>query len=63
MCDDDKYAMTVSLQESNLLRFDLAGEKLVINVDPVIRVADYAVSNSKRYFESIMKTVKAKLGK
>lgn len=62
VCNDDKYAMAVSLQEGNLLRLDIAGEKLMINVEPVIKVTDYVVYNSKRYYESIVKAIIAKFG-
>ena len=61
MCNDDKYAIAVSLQEDNLLRLDVVGEKLMINIEPVIRVSDYVVSNSKRYYESFMKIIRDKL--
>ncbi|MHB1394509.1 MAG: hypothetical protein ACYCYE_15840 [Clostridia bacterium] len=62
MCNDDKYAMAVSLQKDNLLRLDIAGEKYLLNIEPVIRVADTVVSNSKRCYESIVKAIKAKMG-
>lgn len=62
MCTDDKYAMAASLQEDNMLRFDIAGEKLMINVEPVIRAADNVICNSKRCYESIVKAIMAKFG-
>jgi hypothetical protein len=61
MCNDDKYALAVSLQKDNLLRLDLAGEKILLNIEPVIRVTDVVVSNSKRCYESILKAIKAKI--
>lgn len=62
MCNDDKYAMTASLQEGSQLRLDIAGEKLMINVEPLIRVTENIVYNSKRYYESIVKAIMAKFG-
>jgi hypothetical protein len=61
MCNDDKYALAVSFQKDNLLRLDLAGEKILLNIEPVIRVTDVVVSNSKRCYESILKAIKAKI--
>lgn len=60
MCNDDKYAMAVSLQKDNMLRFDIAGEKLLLNIEPVIRVTDSIVSNSKRCYKSIVKVIRDK---
>jgi hypothetical protein len=59
MCNDDKYAMAVSLQEDNLLRLDIAGEKFIVNIEPVIKATEYAVSNSKRYCDKLLKTIRA----
>ena len=61
MCNDDKYAMAVSLQEDNLLRLDVAGEKLMINIEPVIRASEYVVSRSKMYYNSFTKAIRDKL--
>ena len=61
MCNDDKYAMAVSLQEDNLLRLDIAGEKFLLNIEPVIKVTDAVISNSKRCYESVVKAVRAKM--
>jgi len=58
MCNDDKYAIAVSFQEDNKLRLDVAGEKLMINIKPVIKISDYVVSNSKRYYNSFVKIIK-----
>ncbi|MDD4504342.1 MAG: hypothetical protein PHS15_05890 [Clostridiaceae bacterium] len=63
MCNDDKYAMAVSFQEGNLMRLDIAGEKYMVNIEPAIRVTEYFFSNSKRYYDSFVKMVRAKLGK
>lgn len=63
MCNDDKYAMAVSLQGDNLIRLDIAGEKLMIDIGPAVRMADYIVSGSKKYYGSFVKFIKAKLGK
>lgn len=63
MCNDDKYAIAVSLQEGDLLRLDIAGEKLMVNIEPAIRVIDYVASNSKRYYDGFVKSIRAKLGK
>ncbi len=61
MCNDDKYAMAVSLQTDNLLRLDIAGEKFLLNIKPVIKVTEAVVSNSKRCYESIVEAIKAKM--
>jgi len=58
MCNDDKYAIAASFQEDNKLRLDVAGEKLMINIEPVIRISDYVVSGSKRYYNSVVETIK-----
>ena len=63
MCNDDKYALAVFLQEDSILRIDIAGEKFLLNIDPVIRVTDYITSNSKSYYESLVKIVRSKAGK
>ncbi len=62
MCDDDKYAMAMSLQKDNILRLDIAGEKFLLNIEPVIKVTDTVVSSSKRCYESIVKAIKVKMG-
>lgn len=59
MCNDDRYAMAVSLQEGNLLRLDIAGEKYILNIEPVIRVTDFIVSGSKRCYESIANAIRS----
>lgn len=38
MCNDDKYAIAVSLQEGSLLRVDIAGEKFMINIEPAVSI-------------------------
>lgn len=38
MCNDDKYAIAVSLQEGSLLRVDIAGEKFIINIEPAVSI-------------------------
>ncbi|KUO70682.1 MAG: hypothetical protein APF77_02545 [Clostridia bacterium BRH_c25] len=63
MCNDDKYAMAVALQEDSMLRLDIAGEKLMLNVEPLVKAVDHVVSSSKRYYESFVKTIRTKLGK
>lgn len=63
MCNDDKYALAVSLQEDRMLRIDIAGEKLILNVKPVIWVTDYVVSSSKSYYENLVKIIRAKMGR
>lgn len=63
MCNDDKYAIAVSLQEGNLLRLDIAGEKFTVNIEPAIRVTDYVTSNSKKYYYSFVKVIRTKLVK
>ncbi len=44
MCNDEKYALAVSLQEGNILRLDIAGERFMFNVEPAVRAADYVVN-------------------
>jgi len=61
MCNDDKYAIAVSLQEESMLRVDIAGEKLMINIEPAVRIFNYIYDNSRKHCESIVKNVKAKL--
>ncbi|MEA4848886.1 MAG: hypothetical protein VB106_16765 [Clostridiaceae bacterium] len=63
MCNDDKYAMAVYFQEDSLLRVDIAGEKLMINIEPAVRISNYIVNNSRRHYDSIVKNIKAKLEK
>lgn len=63
MCNDDKYAMAVSLQENNLLRLDIAGEKFMVNIEPVVRISNNILDSSKRRYDSIMKNIRAKLEK
>lgn len=62
MCNDDKYALAVSLPEENMLRVDIAGEKLMINVEPVVRLTEYIVAGSKKCYKSIIKAIMAKSG-
>lgn len=63
MCNDDKYAMAVSFHEGNLMRLDIAGEKFIVNTEPAVRAIDYIASNSKSYYDSFVKSIRAKLGK
>jgi hypothetical protein len=58
MLNDDKYALAVTIQEDNLLRLDLAGEKYLLNIEPVIKVMDSVVSGTKKCFESIGNAIK-----
>ena len=60
MCNDDKYALAVSIQEDSLLRLDIAGEKLMIDIEPVVRISNYIFGNFKRYYGSVVKNVRAK---
>lgn len=61
MCNDDKYALAVSFQEDSLLRLDIAGEKLMINIEPAVRISNYIFGNFKRYCNSIVKNARAKI--
>jgi len=61
MLDDDRYAMAVSLQENNLLRLDIAGEKYVMNIEPVVRITNNVISISKKYYENIVSAIKEKI--
>lgn len=60
MCNDDKYAAAVALQEDNRLRIDIAGEKLLIDIGPVIKAADAILSGSKRFCEGFLEAVAGK---
>jgi ribosomal protein L25 (general stress protein Ctc) len=62
MCNDDKYAMAVSLQENSLLRLDIAGEKFMVNIEPVIKLTEYVASNSKWYCDKLLKTIRTETG-
>lgn len=61
MCNDDKYALAVSLQEGSMLRLDIAGEKYLINIEPVIRVTDIIVDNSREYYNKVVELIRNKL--
>lgn len=61
MCNDDKYALAVSLQQDDMLRLDIAGEKFLLNIEPVNRVTKAVVSSSKRCYESIVKAIKSRI--
>lgn len=63
MLNDDKYALAISLQKDSMLRFDIAGEKLMLNVKPVARIADEVVYNSKYCYETLVKTIRDKMGR
>lgn len=63
MCNDDKYALAVSLQENNVLRLDLAGEKLLLDVGPVVRTARGIAAGSKSCYEGMKERIKGMTGK
>lgn len=63
MCNDDKYALAISLQEDSMLRVDIAGEKFTLNVEPVIRITDEVASNSRSYYENLVRTIRGKMGR
>jgi hypothetical protein len=63
MCTDDKYAMAVSIEEGKLLRLDIAGEKLLVDIEPVVRATDGIISNTKKYYGIISESIRTKLGK
>lgn len=63
MCNDDKYALAVSLQEDSILRIDIAGEKFMLNIKPVTRVTDNVASGSRSYYEGLVKIIRAKMGR
>lgn len=58
MINDDRYALAVSIQEGNVLRLDLAGEKYLLDIEPAVKVIDAVVSGSKKYIESIGNAIK-----
>jgi hypothetical protein len=53
--------LAVSFQEDSLLRLDIAGEKLMINIEPAVRISNYIFGNFKRYCNSIVKNARAKI--
>lgn len=53
MCDDEKYAMAVSFQNDGMIRFDIAGEKILVNIEPVKRAVFHVVSYLKRCCKSL----------
>jgi hypothetical protein len=53
MLNDDKYALAISFQEDSKLRFDIAGEKFILNVKPVVRIVDE--------YEALVKTIRDKM--
>ena len=59
MCNDDKF-LAVSIQEDSLLRLDIAGEKLMIDIEPMIKSQLY-FRRFLRYYSSVAKNVRAKL--
>lgn len=61
MCNDDKYAMAVTMQGDNLLRLDIVGEKYMIDISPAITMSEYMISGSKRNYERLLKTIRSKL--
>lgn len=61
MCNDDKYALAVSLQQDNMLRIDIAGEKFMLNIKPVIRIAEDVSSGPRSYYESLVKIIREKI--
>jgi len=63
MCNDDKYALAVSLQEGNTLRLDLAGEKLLLDVEPVVRVAREISAGSRSCYEGLLERIRGMTGK
>lgn len=63
VCNDDKYALAVSLQENSVLRFDLAGEKLLLDVEPVVRTAEKLAAGSRSCYEGIVSLIRDKTGK
>ncbi len=63
MCNDDKYALAVSLQEDNVLRLDLAGEKLLLDIEPAVRIAGDIAAGSRNCYEGLMERIRVMTGK
>lgn len=63
MCNDDKYALAVSLQEDSVLRVDLAGEKLLLDIGPVVRAADKLADGSRSCYEGLVSLIRDKTGR
>ena len=60
MCNDDKYAAAVALQEDNKLRIDIAGEKFILDIEPVVKTADIIISRSRRIYHGLVETIRGK---
>ena len=57
MCNDDKYALAVSMQEDSMLRLDVAGEKFLVNVKPVVQLTEKIASGSRSCYESLVEAI------
>lgn len=63
MCNDEKYAIAVSFQEGNMLRLDIVGERLMINIEPAVRMADYIAGNTKKCYGKLVKSIRTEFKK
>ena len=63
MCNDDKYALAVSLQEDSTLRIDVAGEKFLVDVKPVVQLTEKIASGSRSCYEGIVEAISSRMGR
>lgn len=62
MITDDRYALAVTMEERGMLRIDIAGEKYLFNIMPVISLMDEVAADSKSCYEKLLDTIKGKTG-
>lgn len=63
MCNDDKYALAISLQQDGMLRLDIAGEKLLLDVEPLVNAVRELGAGSQSFRDSMVKYMKSKTGR
>lgn len=62
MITDDRYALAVTMEERGVLRVDIAGEKYLFNIMPVISLMDEVATDSRNCCEKLIKAMKDKTG-
>lgn len=63
MSNDDKYALGLRLTEGNILRIDIAGEKLLVDMEPALNIKNSIMVGTKRYFTEFKGFIESKFGK
>jgi hypothetical protein len=63
MCKDDAYALALYLSEDSMLTVHVAGEKLTVNVAPVVELKETVTDGSRKYFSGVREYFENKLGK